>query len=103
GLATLVRYADITHTTLTEMRGTTSPRLMLELLSARMLLPDAASDSAALLQRIERLERRQGMVEPAAAADSDGGRTAAQRSPARPAASAGSVAEDAQPASPARG
>jgi DNA polymerase-3 subunit gamma/tau len=61
GTASLVRFADITHSTLTEMRGTTSPRLMLELLSARMLLPDAASDSAALLQRIERLERRQGM------------------------------------------
>ncbi len=65
GLATLVRYADITHTTLTDMRGTTSPRLMLELLSARMLLPDAATDTAAVLQRIERLERRQGMVDPA--------------------------------------
>jgi DNA polymerase-3 subunit gamma/tau len=64
GLATLVRYADITHTTLTDMRGTTSPRLMLELLSARMLLPDAATDTAAVLQRIERLERRQGMVDP---------------------------------------
>jgi DNA polymerase III subunit gamma/tau len=62
GLATLVRYADITHTTLTDMRGTTSPRLMLELLSARMLLPDAASDATAVLQRIERLERRQGMA-----------------------------------------
>ena len=68
GLATLVRYADITHTTLTDMRGTTSPRLMLELLSARMLLPDAAADTAAVLQRIERLERRQGMVDPAPAA-----------------------------------
>jgi len=75
GLATLVRYADITHTTLTDMRGTTSPRLMLELLSARMLLPDAAADSAALLQRIERLERRQGMTE-------------APASPAQPAAPA---------------
>ncbi|HST46279.1 DNA polymerase III subunit gamma and tau, partial [Jatrophihabitans sp.] len=62
GLASLVRFADITHTTLTDMRGTTSPRLMLELLSARMLLPDAAADSAALLQRLERLERRQGMA-----------------------------------------
>jgi len=65
GTATLVRFADIAHTTLTDMRGTTSPRLLLELLSARMLLPDAAADSAALLQRIERLERRQGMAEPA--------------------------------------
>ncbi|HEY0167304.1 MAG TPA: DNA polymerase III subunit gamma and tau [Jatrophihabitans sp.] len=67
GVATLVRFADITHTTLTDMRGTTSPRLMLELLSARMLLPDASSDSAALLQRLERLERRQGMAVPSAA------------------------------------
>ncbi len=46
------------HTALIEMRGTTSPRLVLELLCARMLLPDAAADSAALLQRLERLERR---------------------------------------------
>ena len=68
GLASLVRFADITHTTLTDMRGTTSPRLMLELLSARMLLPDASSDSAALLQRLERLERRQGMATDVAAA-----------------------------------
>ncbi|WP_408658911.1 DNA polymerase III subunit gamma and tau [Jatrophihabitans sp.] len=69
GVASLVRFADITHTTLTDMRGTTSPRLMLELLSARMLLPDAASDSAALLQRLERLERRQGLAVSASTAD----------------------------------
>lgn len=74
GIASLVRFADIAHTTLTDMRGTTSPRLMLELLCARMLLPDAASDSAALLQRLERLERRQGMQTdaPPAALHSDG-------------------------------
>jgi DNA polymerase-3 subunit gamma/tau len=62
GSASLVRFADITHTTLTDMRGTTSPRLMLELLCARMLLPDASTESSALLQRLERLERRQGMA-----------------------------------------
>jgi DNA polymerase-3 subunit gamma/tau len=61
GTASLVRFAEITHATLTDMRGTTSPRLMLELLSARMLLPDASADATAVLQRIERLERRQGM------------------------------------------
>jgi DNA polymerase-3 subunit gamma/tau len=59
GSATLTRYAEIVHAALIEMRGTTSPRLVLELLCARMQLPDAAADSAALLQRIERLERRQ--------------------------------------------
>jgi DNA polymerase III subunit gamma/tau len=58
GTATLSRLADIVHTGLIEMRGTTSPRLLLELVSARMLLPAAATDGAALLQRLERMERR---------------------------------------------
>ncbi len=58
GRASAVRYAEIVHAALTEMRGTTAPRLVLELVCARMLLPDAATDSAALLQRLERLERR---------------------------------------------
>ena len=63
GGATLVRNAEIVHTALIEMRGTTSPRLVLELLCARMQLPDAAADSAAVLQRIERLERRNALVQ----------------------------------------
>ena len=58
GAAALTRFAEIVHTALLEMRGTTSPRLVLELLCARMQLPDASADAAALLQRIERLERR---------------------------------------------
>ena len=58
GGATVTRYAEIVHTALIEMRGTTSQRLVLELLCARMQLPDASADSAALLQRVERLERR---------------------------------------------
>ncbi len=58
GGATVTRYAEIVHTALIEMRGTTSPRLVLELLCARMQLPDASADAAALLQRLERLERR---------------------------------------------
>jgi DNA polymerase-3 subunit gamma/tau len=65
GGATLARYAEIVHNALIEMRGTTSPRLVLELLCARMQLPDAAADSAALLQRVERLERRHSIIQPA--------------------------------------
>jgi DNA polymerase III subunit gamma/tau len=62
GPATLTRYAEIVHNGLVEMRGATAPRLLLELLCARMLLPgavptDAAADSA-VLQRLERIERR---------------------------------------------
>jgi DNA polymerase-3 subunit gamma/tau len=45
-------------TALVDMRGTTSPRLVLELACARILLPGAASDEAALLTRLDRLERR---------------------------------------------
>ncbi|GAA4933706.1 DNA polymerase III subunit gamma and tau [Actinoplanes utahensis] len=57
GAATLSRCADILHNGLVEMRGTTAPRLLLELVTARMLLPGADSSAAALLQRLERLER----------------------------------------------
>ncbi|WP_181775184.1 DNA polymerase III subunit gamma and tau, partial [Amycolatopsis pittospori] len=56
--ATLSRYADIVHNGLLEMRGATSPRLVLELLTARMLLPSVAEGADALLARLERLERR---------------------------------------------
>jgi DNA polymerase-3 subunit gamma/tau len=58
GLGTLSRYADIVHSGLLEMRGATSPRLVLELLCARMLLPSVTEAEKALLARIERLERR---------------------------------------------
>ncbi|MXP24320.1 DNA polymerase III subunit gamma and tau [Gordonia sp. HNM0687] len=56
GPASLTRFAETAHAALGEMRGTTSPRLLLEVMCARMLLPAASSDDAALLQRVERLE-----------------------------------------------
>ena len=43
---------------LIEMRGATAPRLLLELLCARMLLPAASTGEPALLERLERIERR---------------------------------------------
>ena len=52
----LTRFAEIVHEALGEMRGTTSPRLLLEVMCARMLLPSVSADDAALLQRLERLE-----------------------------------------------
>ena len=55
GIATLIRAADILAAGLTAMRGATPPRLMLELICGRILLP--ASDDAALLARVEKLER----------------------------------------------
>ncbi|WP_203753134.1 DNA polymerase III subunit gamma and tau, partial [Actinoplanes cyaneus] len=58
GAATLSRCADIVHSGLVEMRGTTAPRLLLELITARMLLPGADDSTGALLQRLERLEKQ---------------------------------------------
>ncbi|MBB3037876.1 DNA polymerase III subunit gamma and tau [Hoyosella altamirensis] len=57
GPATLARYAELLHAGLSEMRGATAPRLLLEVLCARMLLPAASATDSALLQRLERLER----------------------------------------------
>jgi DNA polymerase-3 subunit gamma/tau len=65
GTAGLSRAADLLHDGLVEMRGTTSPRLLLELVCARVLLPAASSDTPALLSRIERLERRHEIAAPA--------------------------------------
>ncbi len=62
GPATLTRYSEIVHTGLTEMRGATAPRLLLELLCARMLLPAATTAEPGLLERLERLERRNAIA-----------------------------------------
>ncbi|MFI5490146.1 DNA polymerase III subunit gamma and tau [Micromonospora echinaurantiaca] len=58
GPGTLSRCADIVHNGLVDMRGTTAPRLLLELICARMLLPGADDSTGGLLQRLERMERR---------------------------------------------
>jgi DNA polymerase-3 subunit gamma/tau len=56
GQAGLTRAADIISTGLDQMRGATSPRLLLELMCAQVLLPAAATDEKSLLARLERLE-----------------------------------------------
>ena len=58
GKAELVRAADIVASGLTEMRGATTPRLLLELICARLLLPGVDDDSLGLGARLDRLERR---------------------------------------------
>ncbi len=83
GAGTLTRYAEIVHTALLEMRGTTSPRLVLELLCARMLLPDASADAAAVLQRLERLERRTTLSDAATVEPTAVPEPAPNRSPAK--------------------
>ncbi|MFG2195742.1 DNA polymerase III subunit gamma and tau [Streptomyces sp. NPDC048639] len=57
GAAELSRAADLVNEGLTEMRGATSPRLQLELICARVLLPGAFHDERSLQARLDRLER----------------------------------------------
>ncbi len=59
GPGELSRFADIVSDALDEMVGATAPRLHLELMIARMLVP--AADRGAMLARIERVERRVGV------------------------------------------
>uniref|UniRef100_UPI002FDAFD19 DNA polymerase III subunit gamma and tau n=1 Tax=Dietzia sp. TaxID=1871616 RepID=UPI002FDAFD19 len=68
GPATLARLADEVHAGLDSMRGATSPRLLLEILCARLLLPEADAGVAALSQRVEQLERGIGGAAPVAPA-----------------------------------
>ena len=62
GNGELTRAAEVIATGLTEMRGTTAPRLHLELMCARVLLPGADADERGLHARMDRLERRVGMI-----------------------------------------
>jgi DNA polymerase-3 subunit gamma/tau len=58
GGADLSRAADLVATGLTEMRGATAPRLLLELICARVLLPGADHGTEGLAARLDRIERR---------------------------------------------
>jgi len=62
GAGELTRAAEVIAAGLTDMRGTTAPRLHLELMCARVLLPGADVDDRGLHARLDRLERRLGVT-----------------------------------------
>ena len=66
GAANLSRAADIAAEGLTQMRGATAPRLILELICGRILLPGGDTSERGLLSRIERLERAESISVPSA-------------------------------------
>lgn len=67
GLAELTHAANTVNHALTEMSGATSPRLHLELMCAKVLVPSSDKTEVGSLARIERLERRIGFGEAPAA------------------------------------
>jgi len=64
GGSELTRAADIVNEALVEFRGATAPRLLLELMSARILVPTADQSDHGLAARLDRLERRIGIDPP---------------------------------------
>jgi DNA polymerase III subunit gamma/tau len=68
GAGELTRGAEVIAEGLVAMRGTTAPRLHLELMCARVLLPGADVDGRGIHARLDRLERRLGMPDTAHAA-----------------------------------
>ncbi|MVU79614.1 DNA polymerase III subunit gamma and tau [Nocardia sp. ET3-3] len=96
GPATLSRHAELLHEGLGDMRGATNPRLLLEVIAARMLLPAASGAETATLQRLEQLERRMASgAMPAAqpqAAPQSAASAPQQTAPATPAATAAAAA-----------
>src|SRR4029450_8694515 len=61
GAGELTRAAEVIAAGLTDMRGTTAPRLHLELMCARVLLPGADVDDRGLHARLARLHTRRAM------------------------------------------
>ena len=67
GAAELTRAADIVAAGLLEMRGATAPRLQLELICAKVLLPGADDSTNGIQARLDRMERRLTIGVPAPA------------------------------------
>ena len=87
--ATLTRFTQVLSDGLRHFRGVTSPRLLLEVLCARMLLPATEDSVESLLQRVEALEHGRPAL-----ADGSGAATPAA-APASSAAGPGSGAAEA--------
>ena len=79
----LSRSADVVAEALTELKGTTAPRLLLELLCARLLLPGADDAARGLAARVDRLEKRMAMAPATEAAPAP--HVAPPQTPSRPA------------------
>ncbi|MGX9228037.1 DNA polymerase III subunit gamma and tau [Streptomyces albus] len=98
GAAELSRAADIVNTGLTEMRGATAPRLQLELICARVLLPATYGDERSLQARLDRLERGVALGAVGGGAPGAGGPAAGAPAPAGAPGPAGAPAPAPVPA-----
>lgn len=61
GMSSLTHASEVVSETLNSMSGATSPKLQLELMCARVLVPASSDSEAGSLARLDRLERRIGV------------------------------------------
>jgi len=98
GLPAVVRHMEVLGKAQVDMREAPDPRVHLEVVLIRLTHPEADDSAAALLERIERLERAQGGGGAPDRDASDGAPPAAGPPPAPVRAARGSRADE--PASP---
>lgn len=91
GPAEITRAADIVSGALKEFRGATAPRIMLELMAMRILLPSGDDSNEGINARLERVERR---------LDIAGDAPTAARPPAKPVVAAPAVTQETGEAQP---
>jgi len=84
GPAELTRAADTVAAGLLEMRGATAPRLQLELICAKVLLPGADDSTQGVHARLDRIERRMTLGGPAPAPADSSSSPAGSSGPASP-------------------
>jgi DNA polymerase-3 subunit gamma/tau len=94
GMGELTHAANAVSAALSEMSGATSPKLQLELMCAKVLVPSSDKTEVGSLARIERLERRMGVAQSADAAP-------VQAAPVQAAPVKSAPAAAAQPVAPA--
>jgi DNA polymerase-3 subunit gamma/tau len=61
GMSSLTHASEVVSETLNSMSGATSPKLQLELMCARVLVPASSDSESGSLARLDRLERRIGV------------------------------------------
>ena len=101
GMAELTHAAGAVAHALSEMSGATSPKLQLELMCAKVLVPASDKTEVGSLARIERLERRMGVAPAAESVSSPVAATPATPTPS-PAKAAAPVAANAATTPPAK-
>jgi DNA polymerase-3 subunit gamma/tau len=104
GMSELTHASNAVSAALSEMSGATSPKLQLELMCAKVLVPSSDRTEVGSLARIERLERRMGVAQSADAAPIQAApvKTAPVQAPSAPAQPVAPVAAKPAAAAPSK-